>query len=204
MHGERRPTCNAVPNNQYTANKIVINNLYALSLYDYFLLVCRFLTFFRILRSDVASTIDAGFEANRTLFMQPLLADCTFYPVPFLFCYTAVFYTLFAAVTVVRIIRVRFWTISLKLFFISLVFCFFLWVAGELVRTFPRRLLSILDGSEFNNFGGGDNFMKNSVGIYSWETWMCVDGWTDTGVKACHFNWLFHQWHGKSKMYFSR
>jgi hypothetical protein len=33
--------------------------------------------------------------------------------------------------------------------------------------------------------------MEVLVGVPSWDTWMCVDGWTDAGVKARHFNTVF-------------
>ena len=39
--------------------------------------------------------------------MKPIFADCAFYPVAFLLCYTVVFNTFFAATTVIRITRVR-------------------------------------------------------------------------------------------------
>jgi hypothetical protein len=50
-------------------------------------------------------------------------------------------------------------------------------VTGELVTTFPRRLHFNLDGSEFDNFGAMDNFMINSVGVFSEKPgWVLMDG----------------------------
>jgi hypothetical protein len=80
----------------------------------------------------------------------------------------------------------------MKLFFLLLAFCFFSWMIGELVRTSPWRLLVTLDGPEFDNFFGEDNFMRILVGMPFGETWMDVEGWTDAGVKACHFYNLFN------------
>jgi hypothetical protein len=69
-------------------------------------------------------------------------------------------------------------------------FCFF--VIGELTRTAPWRVLVSLDGREFGNFGGGDCSKDVFVGLFSRETWMGVEEWTDAGVKACHFNMSFN------------
>jgi len=64
---------------------------------------------------------------------------------------------------------------------------------GVLLRTSPQRPPLNLDGSEFNNFGGEDNFMRTVVGVSSWEIWVDFDGWTVAGAKACHFIGLFNR-----------
>jgi hypothetical protein len=38
---------------------------------------------------------------------------------------------------------------------------------AELLRTSPWRLLFTLDGSDFDNCGGGDNYMEVLVGVPS-------------------------------------
>jgi hypothetical protein len=59
---------------------------------------------------------------------------------------------------------------------------------GEVVRTSLGRLLVTLDGPEFDIYiFGEDNFMRILVGVSFGETRMGVVGWTDAGVKACHF-----------------
>jgi hypothetical protein len=40
-------------------------------------------------------------------------------------------------------------------------------MTDELMRTSPSKLLATLDGSGFDNFGGGDIFMKILVGLSS-------------------------------------
>ena len=71
-------------------------------------------------------------------------------------------------------------------------FRLFLWMTGELVRTSLWRLPFTIDGSEFDNFGGGEIFMRILIDFSSWETWMDVDGRTDAGLKVCHLKRLFH------------
>jgi len=151
------------------------------------------------------STIGAGFGENRAVFMQPLFKDWTIYPVALLFCYTVAFFTFFTAVTVIIFSDLKEFglrNISFKLFFLRLAFCFCLRMIGEILRTSPRRPPLTLDGSEFDNFGGGDNFMRTVVGVSSRETWVGFDGWTGAGAKACHFSGIFNRQHCHIKYIF--
>jgi len=83
-------------------------------------------------------------------------------------------------------------TIYLKLFFLHVALCVFLWMICELVRTSLRRLLVTPDDPEFDNCGGAHIFMRYLIGVSFWETWMGVDGWTDEGVPTCHCIGLFN------------
>jgi hypothetical protein len=140
MRGERCPTYNAIQNNKFVVNKIVIkqNNLCSLSLWGSFLLLCRFRTFVKILRTVVTSTIDAGFGERCAVLMQPLFTEWAFYPVEFFFCYIVDFlHSLQQSLSsfLSELLVFGFWTIFLKLFFICLAFSFFFWMIGELART---------------------------------------------------------------------
>jgi len=102
--------------------------------------------------------------------MQPLFKDWAIYPVALLFCYTVAFITFFTAVTVIifsDLLEFELRNISFKLLFIRSAFCFCLRMIGVLLRTSPQRPPLNLDGSEFNNFGGEDNFMRTVVGVSS-------------------------------------
>jgi hypothetical protein len=117
-----------------------------------------------------ASTIGAGFGENRAVFMQPLFKDWAIYSVALLFCYTVAFITFFTAVTVIvfsDLLEFELRNISFKLLFIRSAFCFCLRMIGELLIKSPRRPPLTLDGSKFDNFGGGDNFMRTEVDVSS-------------------------------------
>ena len=148
---------------------------------------------FKIPRTVVTFTIDAGFGENCAVFMQPLFTEWAFNPVAFLFCYTAVFLTFFTAVTVIIFIRIRIRSVKLflKLLFICLAFSFFFWMIGELVRT-PHGdfSLPLLAPSLIILVEGTIPWIL--VRVFFSETWMDVDGWTDAGVKARHFNAFFN------------
>ena len=152
----------------------------------YFLVFYRFHTFFEILPTVCAFTNNAGFGEKCAVFMQSPLTYWAFYAVAFVSCYVVIFLLFFTAVTVITYVRftgVRIVNLSMKLLFLLLTFCFSFWMNGELVRTSPGRLLVTLDGSEFDNFFGGNIFMRILVGISFSETWTGADGWTDAGVK---------------------
>jgi hypothetical protein len=74
--------------------------------WDSFVLLCRFLKFFKPHRTDVVSTIEAGFGKTGAVFKHPLSIDGPFYPLAILFCYTIVFLTFFTAVIVVTFVRI--------------------------------------------------------------------------------------------------
>jgi len=119
--------------------------------------------------------------------------------VALLFLYTVAFLTLFTAVTVIifsHLLEFGLRKISFKLFFIRLAFCFCLRMIGELLRTSPRRPPLTLDGSEFDNFSGRENFMKSVVGVSSWGTLVGFDEWTGARAKACHCSGLFNRTYG--------
>jgi hypothetical protein len=154
----------------------------SLSLWDSFLLLCRFLTFFKILRMF---TIDAGFGENCAVFKWPLFTEWAFYLVAFLVCYIAVLLTLFTAITVIIFIRnARVWTVNhfLELFFLCLAFSFFFWMTGELVRTLYRNFSLPLMALRLTIL----------VGVFPWETRLGAEEWADAGVKTCHFNTFFN------------
>ena len=162
-----------------------------MSTWDSFVRLCTFLNFFKPLRMDVVSTIKAGFGQTCAVFKHPLSTDGAFYPFANLFCYTIVFLTFFTAVTVITVVRitgVRTVNHFLETILHTFGFLFSPRMTGEPVRTSPRRLLVTLDDSEFDYFGGGENFMWILVDVCSWETRMGVVRWTDAGVKACYFN----------------
>jgi hypothetical protein len=104
IHYFCRTLYNAIQNNKYISSKILINILYSLLLCGSFLLVCRFLTFLKIVRVDAAAAVDASLGENCAIFMYPLF---TFRPVALLFSYAEVICTSFGAATVVRIPRAR-------------------------------------------------------------------------------------------------
>ena len=154
--------------------------------------ISRFRVFFKLHRTVFAYTIDAGFRQNCALFLQSLFTDCEFYPVAFLFCYTVVFLTFFTAVTVIVLsvlLESGLWTISLKLFFLSLALCFFFWMNGEPLGTSTQRLLYNLDSPEIDSFGEGDNFMRIWLAFLSEKPgWVLKDGRTQEWrrVMICH------------------
>jgi hypothetical protein len=67
MCGEKCPIYNAIQNNKFEVNKTVnkLNKICSVSLYDSSLLLCRFLTFFKILTTP---TINAGLGENCAVF----------------------------------------------------------------------------------------------------------------------------------------
>jgi hypothetical protein len=76
-----------------------------------------------------------------------------------LFCYIEVFLTFFTAVALIICIRITIIAIANHFVEISLrTFGFFFLLLYER-RTFDRL--------EFDNFGGGDNSMRISVGVFS-------------------------------------
>jgi hypothetical protein len=132
------------------------------SLWDSFLLLCRFLNFLRFLERLFRPKSMQDLE-------QILQVSCvTFHRLIILFSHTLILLHINIPYIPYSSRCHHFYqnysSSDCELFslnyYLCLAFSFFFWMIGELVRISPWRPLFTLDGPEFDNFVEGDNSMK--------------------------------------------